>query len=86
MEHLHWDEWDFYIFYTTIYTTVVFSQPYHFPSRFENDTTKTNPEELIGASISSCYSMFVASLLTKEGLNPDSVRMGENEKGVCLFL
>ncbi|CAD7941109.1 unnamed protein product [Amoebophrya sp. A120] len=46
---------------------------YSFASRFETDETKCNPEELIGSAISGCYSMFLAALLTKKGLNPDAV-------------
>jgi len=46
---------------------------YSFASRFEADESKTNPEELIGSAISGCYSMFLAALLTKKGLNPDAI-------------
>jgi osmotically inducible protein OsmC len=46
--------------------------PYTFASRFE-DGKETNPEELIGAAHAGCYSMFLAALLSKEELNPDSI-------------
>jgi osmotically inducible protein OsmC len=47
--------------------------PYTFASRFE-EGDGTNPEELVGAAISGCYSMFLAALISEEGLNPESVQ------------
>ena len=47
---------------------------YNFASRFGEDNTGTNPEELIGAAHAACYSMFLASLLEKAGHNPVEVR------------
>jgi len=41
---------------------------YSFATRFENENG-TNPEELVGAAISSCYSMFLAALLTNNGFS-----------------
>jgi len=57
-------------------TKAFVNAPYTFPSRFEADNTKTNPEELIGGAHASCYSMFLAALLSGEGLslNPESVK------------
>jgi len=49
-----------------------YSGPYTFKSRFE-EGTGTNPEELVGAAHSGCYSMFLAALIAGEGLNPESV-------------
>lgn len=49
-----------------------FDGAYSFSSRFE-EGEGTNPEELIGAAHSGCFSMFLAALLSKEGLNPTSV-------------
>lgn len=46
--------------------------PYSFASRFE-DGQGTNPEELIGAAHSGCFSMFLSAVLSKEGLQPKSV-------------
>jgi len=43
---------------------------YTFASRFEN-AGGTNPEELIGAALAGCYSMYLSLLLTEEGLNPE---------------
>jgi osmotically inducible protein OsmC len=47
--------------------------PYTYASRFESGEG-TNPEELIGAALAGCYSMFLAALLTKGGTPPNSVR------------
>jgi lipoyl-dependent peroxiredoxin len=46
---------------------------YSFASRFE-EGPGTNPEELIGAAHSGCFSMFLAAVLSKDGFNPTSVR------------
>jgi len=49
-----------------------YSGPFTFKSRFE-EGSGTNPEELVGAAHSGCYSMFLAALISGEGLNPESV-------------
>ena len=47
----------------------------------------TNPEELIGAAHSGCYSMFLAALISGEKFNPESVEttasvhLGKDDKG-----
>jgi len=46
--------------------------PYSFSSRFETGKG-TNPEELIGAALAGCFSMFLASELAKAGHDPESV-------------
>jgi osmotically inducible protein OsmC len=43
--------------------------PYTYTSRFESGAG-TNPEELVGAAHAGCFSMFLASLITKEGFTP----------------
>ncbi len=43
-----------------------------FVSRFEN-AGGSNPEELIGAAHASCYSMFLAAILSAAGHVPDSI-------------
>jgi len=43
--------------------------PYTYASRFESGAG-TNPEELVGAAHAGCFSMFLASLVTKEGFRP----------------
>lgn len=49
-----------------------YAGPFTFASRFENGNG-TNPEELVGAAHSGCYSMFLAALISGEGLTPESV-------------
>ena len=46
--------------------------PYTYASRFESGEG-TNPEELVGAAHAGCFSMFLASLLSKDGFVPDTV-------------
>jgi osmotically inducible protein OsmC len=41
--------------------------------RFE-DEPGTNPEELVAAALAACYSMALASGLSKAGFTPDSLR------------
>lgn len=50
----------------------VLDATYTFASRFE-DGTGTNPDELIGAALASCYSMFLANVLSEAGHTPDHV-------------
>ncbi|TVR66796.1 MAG: OsmC family peroxiredoxin [Gemmatimonadales bacterium] len=45
---------------------------YSFPSRFETGEG-TNPEELIAAAHSGCYSMALAHLLSEAGHTPETV-------------
>jgi osmotically inducible protein OsmC len=46
---------------------------FSFPTRFE-DRPGTNPEELIGAALASCFSMALAGDLGRAGHEPESVR------------
>ena len=46
--------------------------PYNFVSRFETGD-QTNPEELIAAAHSGCFSMALANLLSEAGFVPESV-------------
>jgi osmotically inducible protein OsmC len=63
-----------------------YSGPYTFASRFE-EGKGTNPEELVGAAHSGCYSMFLSALISGEGLLPESVEttakvhLGRDETG-----
>ena len=57
-----------------------YSGPFTFASRFE-EGKGTNPEELVGAAQSGCYSMFLSALISNEGLNPESI---ETEAHVTL--
>jgi osmotically inducible protein OsmC len=54
-----------------------YSGPFTFKSRFE-EGDGTNPEELVGAAIAGCYSMFLAALISGENLNPESVETDVN--------
>ena len=47
---------------------------YSFSTRFEDDKSGTNPEELIGGARAGCFSMFLSSLLEKHGHNPKRIR------------
>ena len=66
-----------------------YSGPFTFASRFE-DGKGTNPEELVGAAQSGCYSMFLSALIGGEGLTPDtvvteaSVTLGEVDGGPAI--
>ena len=66
-----------------------YSGPFTFASRFE-EGKGTNPEELVGAAHSGCYSMFLAALISGEGLSPESVEtsatvtLGKDDKGPCI--
>lgn len=66
-----------------------YSGPFTFATRFE-DAKGTNPEELVGAAQSGCYSMFLSALLTGEGLNPESIEttaavsLGEKDGGPAI--
>lgn len=63
-----------------------FEGAYTFASRFE-EGEGTNPEELIGAALAGCYSMFLAAVLTNEGYNPGhvhttaTVHLGRDDAG-----
>jgi osmotically inducible protein OsmC len=66
-----------------------YTGPFTFATRFE-DAKGTNPEELVGAAQSGCYSMFLSALLTGEGLNPESIEttaavtLGEKDGGPAI--
>ena len=49
-----------------------FEGQYSFQSRFENGQG-TNPEELIAAAHSGCFSMAFSAVLTDNGFNPEKV-------------
>ncbi len=66
-----------------------YSGPFSFVSRFE-EGEGTNPEELVGAAHAGCYSMFLAALISGEGLTPESVEttntvtLGKDDSGPCI--
>ena len=45
-----------------------FDVPYSFTSRMEEGPSATNPEELIGAAHSGCFTMAVTAQLTRAGI------------------
>ncbi|MFC6997684.1 OsmC family protein [Rufibacter roseus] len=47
---------------------------FSFGSRFEEGVTGTNPEELIGAALAGCFSMFLSSLLENNGTPATEVK------------
>lgn len=49
-----------------------YSGPFTYASRFE-EGEGTNPEELVGAAIAGCYSMFLSALISGEKLTPQSI-------------
>lgn len=55
----------------------LFEGPYSFPSRFE-EGKGTNPEELIGAAHSACYSMALSAGLEKAGHKASRVHTTAN--------
>ena len=65
------------------------TSPYTFASRFE-DGSETNPEELVGAALSSCYSMFLSALITKAEFTAKSINttatvtLEKDDTGPCI--
>jgi osmotically inducible protein OsmC len=52
----------------------LYEQPYTHKMRFDpNDTSGTNPEELIAAAHAACFSMALASTFKKNGYDPEQV-------------
>src|SRR5512133_628179 len=45
----------------------------NYSTRFEDDKSASSPEELIGAALSSCYSMALANDLDKAGHKPEKI-------------
>jgi len=68
-----------------------FDGQYSFSSRFE-EGTGTNPEELIAAAHSGCFSMALSNILAKAGHTPTSVRttarvhLGVGPEGAAISL
>ncbi|MBD3422213.1 MAG: OsmC family peroxiredoxin [Chitinivibrionales bacterium] len=50
-----------------------FTVDYSKGSRFEDGSSGSNPEELIGAALSGCFSQAFAKLLEDEGHSPQSI-------------
>jgi len=49
-----------------------FNVPFSFRTRFENEPG-TNPEELIGAALAGCFSMYLSAQLTDAGFPPTHI-------------
>lgn len=49
--------------------------PYTWPSRIEEPDGKTSPEELLAAAHASCFSLALASRLTKAGSPPEHLQV-----------
>jgi lipoyl-dependent peroxiredoxin len=56
----------------TTESTVLKDTPYSASSRFA-EGIGTNPEELIGAALSGCFSMKLAFIFQEAGITPDSI-------------
>jgi lipoyl-dependent peroxiredoxin len=60
---------------------------YSFATRFGDSTDGTTPDELIGAALASCYSMFLSALIDKQGITAEyiktdaKVHLGEKDGG-----
>jgi osmotically inducible protein OsmC len=50
----------------------LFDVPYSFSTRFEEEPG-TNPEELIGAALAGCFSMYLSAQLTDAGFPPTRI-------------
>ncbi len=63
---------------------------YSFKTRFEEDKSMTNPEELVGAAHAGCYVMFLSAQLTNAGFTPTRIHataeidFGRDDKGPVL--
>lgn len=55
----------------------LFDVPYSFGTRFEEEPG-TNPEELIGAALAGCFSMFLSAQLTEAGFAPTRIHTRSN--------
>ncbi len=58
----------------TTKSTILNQAPYSYKTRFEGETTGTNPEELIAAAHASCFAMKLAFVLDAEGFTATELR------------
>ena len=49
-----------------------FEAPYTYASRFQTGP-ESNPEELIGAALAGCYSMFLSGVLARNDFSPNKI-------------
>lgn len=52
--------------------------PYTFKARVEEETQKTNPEELLGAADAACFAMFLSGQLARAGFTQTEVHATAN--------
>jgi osmotically inducible protein OsmC len=57
-----------------------FEGAYSFDSRFGDDQTATNPEELIAAALAGCYTMALSGNLGRGGFEPKTIETSANVK------
>jgi len=50
-----------------------FAGPYSFKSRFEDDRSATNPEELIGAAHAGCFTMALTAQLSRQKITATKI-------------
>ena len=50
-----------------------FTGPYSFKSRFEEEQSATNPEELIGAAHAGCFTMALTAQLSRAQITPTRI-------------
>lgn len=60
---------------TTLDSSDVAEFPVSWVARSQGEAGKTNPEELLGAAHSACYSMAFSSDLAKNGTPPESLQV-----------
>ncbi len=52
--------------------------PYTFKARVEEEANKTNPEELLGAALASCYAMFLSATLGRNNYTVNHIHATAN--------
>lgn len=57
-----------------------FDGPYSFKSRFEEDESATNPEELIGAAHAGCFTMALTAALSRAHITPTRIHTNATVK------
>lgn len=58
---------------TLAFGSKAYEGPYSFKGRTSEDSTQTNPEELIAAAHAGCFSMQLSALLTQAGHPPEVI-------------
>ena len=72
--HVHWDgQGKKGLGQISTETAALKAYPYGFGSRFEDDRTGTNPEELLGAAHAACFTMAFSFACDKAGFATEQV-------------